>query len=70
MKIVISKLPCAVHYGDWHDRPLKWLVTVSWDIGPPETQKFSTKRDALLYARIRRSCATEWQAIREFSNTV
>jgi hypothetical protein len=36
--------------GDWHDKPLRWVVS-----GPmAERSKFSTKKDALSYAASRR----------------
>lgn len=50
MKLIISKLPRPEHCGDWHDKPLRWQVA-----GPDrELQKFSTKKDAMLYRRIRK----------------
>ena len=39
--------------GDWHDKPLKWEVK-----GPAaEVQNFSTKANAIMYAKIRRHSA-------------
>ena len=69
MKIVITKLDRPEHYGDWHDKPLKWLVKVSFDIGDTETQKFTTKKEAKLYASIRRKSSTAWLASREYAGT-
>jgi hypothetical protein len=57
MKITIAKLATEIHDGDWHDAPLRWQVA-----GPgTEIQNFSTKKDAMLYARIRRK-SDSWQA--------
>lgn len=45
-------------WGDWHDKPLRYAVK-----GPgAEVQKFSTKKDALKYASIRRKAATQAEA--------
>ena len=50
----IEKLETPEHDGDWHDKPLRWIV-----LGPrEEAQKFTTKKDAALWARIRRSSAS------------
>lgn len=50
MNITISRLDRPERYGDWHDKPLKWQV-----LGPAtEVQKFSTRKEAELYARLRR----------------
>lgn len=48
MKPTIAKLGSAEHCGDWHDKPLRYIVT-----GLPEVQKFSTKKDAEKWARLR-----------------
>ena len=49
--ITITKLNHPEHWGDWHDKPVKWIVS-----GPlEETQKFATKQQAALYARNRRA---------------
>ena len=56
--IKIDKLSSPEHYGDWHDKPLRWAVN-----GPDkECQKFSTKRDAEKYASIRRRSANQTAA--------
>ncbi len=43
----ILKLENPEHYGDWHDKPVRWNVV--WN---NKNQKFTTKKDALTYARI------------------
>jgi hypothetical protein len=48
-KISIEKLPRPEHYGDWHDKPLKWQVVVADK--PEFRQKFSTVRDCRIYSR-------------------
>jgi len=59
--IVISKLPYPEASGDWHDKPLRWIVS-----GPDaEVQKFSTRADARLYARIRAGVARN-EAVHQF----
>jgi hypothetical protein len=59
---VILKLEHPVQSGDWHDKPLKWKV-----VGPgTEVQMFATKREATEYRRLRRSVATQQQAISAF----
>lgn len=64
-KILISKLPQPEQHGDWHDKPLKWLVS-----GPAnETQKFATKEEAKTYKRLRRSSADQSTAIRNYAGT-
>lgn len=61
--IRIEKLERPEHQGDWHDKPLKWQA-----VGPgSEVQKFATKADATLYARIRRKFATQQEAISLFA---
>lgn len=63
--ITITKLPSPEHSGDWHDKPLNWLAS-----GPDkEAQKFSTKKDALHYARIRHACGTQAEAISAFAKS-
>lgn len=53
-KVTVTRMETPEHHGDWHDAPVKWQVK-----GPgKELQKFSTKKDATLYARIRRKCLT------------
>ncbi|AKF13639.1 hypothetical protein PHIN3_376 [Sinorhizobium phage phiN3] len=57
-KIVVSKLAREIHDGDWHDAPLRWQVA-----GPgAEIQNFSTKKDALLYAKLRRKAKSFQEA--------
>lgn len=52
MKLTITRLERPEHCGDWHDKPLRWVVTGA------EIQKFSTKKDAMLWARSRRKAAS------------
>jgi hypothetical protein len=60
--IRIEKLETPEHDGDWHDKPLRWIVN-----GPrKEGQKFSTKKDATLYAAIRRDSGDQQEAINRF----
>jgi hypothetical protein len=50
------------HYGDWHDKPVRYSVT-----GPmSEVQKFSTKKDAMRYAARRRRAASQQGAINQY----
>jgi hypothetical protein len=50
-KITVTKMEKPEQSGDWHDQPVRWQVN-----GPKtEVQKFSTKADATLYARLRRN---------------
>lgn len=49
MTSTITKLPHPEHCGDWHDKPLRWAVRTGLEL-----QKFSTKKDALVYKRLRR----------------
>lgn len=49
-KFVIEKLQHPEHSGDWHDKPLKWVALCAADSA--FTQKFSTRKDAELWARI------------------
>ena len=59
MIIRIEKLETPIHEGDWHDPPSRWQV-----IGPnKEIQRFSTKAQAQDYARLRRHCRTQLEAI-------
>jgi hypothetical protein len=61
----IEKLETPEHDGDWHDKPLRWIV-----LGPgDEAQKFSSKIDAALWARIRRSSASFSEAISRYVAT-
>jgi len=53
-KPTIKKLAREEHAGDWHDKPLRWLVTgMKWG-----NQKFSTKKEATIYASCYRRTAT------------
>ncbi len=45
--ITVAKLPHAEHQGDWHDKPLKWVVSDG-----ELRQKFATKADAGRFARL------------------
>ena len=63
--VTVSKLATPYHDGDWHDTPLRWTV-----IGPgKEVQNFSTKKDALKFASIRRKSPDYATASREFAKT-
>ena len=60
--IQITKLASPEYAGDWHDKPLRWLVT-----GPgAERQKFSTRAAARRYAKIRRNATSFAMASREY----
>jgi hypothetical protein len=64
-KILVSRLERTEHSGDWHDSPLKWQV-----VGPgTEVQKFFTKKNALLYAKIRRNSKDFNEACRKYSES-
>ena len=65
MKATIERLPRPEHQGDWHDRPLRWVVRFG-----TEAQKFATKRDAGLYADIRTVSPDEATAIRLYVTSV
>lgn len=59
--IIVKIAPQAC--GDWHDKPLRWAVQ-----GPGnELQKFSLKKDAQIYLRIRRKSSDEHSAINTFA---
>lgn len=61
----IEKLETPEHEGDWHDKPLRWIV-----LGPGnEAQKFITKKDAALWARIRRSSVSDLEAFKRYVAT-
>lgn len=62
MQITVSQLPALIHEGDWHDRPLKWVATGPGD----EHQNFSTKKDAMRFATLRRRSASFSEASRKF----
>lgn len=55
--ITIERLPRPEHQGDWHDKPLRWIATVKGSV-----QKFSTKREAITWARCRNLCANDNEA--------
>jgi len=62
MNITIEKLERPEHWGDWHDKPLRWAVR-----GPgPECQKFSTRKEAGKYAAHRRRSTDAFSAIRNY----
>jgi len=62
MKIQISKMERSEHQGDWHDKPLRWQA-----VGPDsELQKFSTKKEASLWAKIRRRATSQFEAFRTY----
>lgn len=61
-EISISKLDHPQHYGDWHDKPLRYQVS-----GPrSECQLFATKKNALAYASIRRKSPDQLLAINAY----
>lgn len=65
-KVTVTKMPRAELQGDWHDRPLKWQAA-----GPgTEIQKFPTKREANLYAKIRRKAGSFREASNTYSATI
>lgn len=48
--------------GGWHDKPLQWAVH-----GPgSEVQKFSLKKAAKIYLRIRKQACNQYNAINTF----
>lgn len=60
--ITITKLSTPIREGDWHDKPLRWLVS-----GPAqEMQNFSTKRNATRYRTLRRKAGTITEAINAY----
>lgn len=62
-EITVTKLACEEHWGDWHDKPLRWSVN-----GPrSECQKFSTKREAMQYATLRSRSSSQFEAIKAYS---
>lgn len=61
-QITVSQMPFPKHEGDWHDRPLRWTVN-----GPAnEVQNFSTKKDAMKFASLRRRSTDYSTASRQF----
>ena len=63
-KIRVIKLDKPVHgWADHHDRPLKWAC-----VGPgEEIQKFTCKKDAVTYRKIRSRAIDQRAAIINFS---
>lgn len=60
--VTVSALAVPYRDGDWHDKPLRHTVQ-----GPGvDVQNFSTKKDALKYASIRRRAASQAEACRLF----
>lgn len=59
-KFTIERLPSLEHYGDWHDKPAKWIARCPTD--QAFTQKFSTKRDAGLWRKVANRAETFNQA--------
>lgn len=60
--ITVTKLERPEPAGDWHDKPMWWVVN-----GPgTECQKFQTKKNALLYARLRRNSTSAFEAGRRY----
>jgi hypothetical protein len=64
--ITIEKLERPEHGGDWHDKPIRWIVKGPSD----EAQKFSTKKDATLYAKIRRASNSFREASHKYIDAV
>jgi hypothetical protein len=61
-EILIKRLPTIEHHGDWHDRPIRWSV-----VGPGnELQKFSTRKEAEEYRRVRLRSATFAEAVKNY----
>ena len=50
-RVVVRALAHALFAGDWHDKPLKWEAAGP---GERERQCFATKKDATVYAKLRR----------------
>ena len=55
-QFTVERLPRPEHYGDWHDKPCRWVAKCESD--PCFTQKFSTKKNAITWARIAKTAAT------------
>lgn len=70
MTITISKLPSPEPAGDWHDKPLKWLVTTVTPGFGEEHQKFATRQNATEYYRVRRTVRTQQEAIQAYCSKV
>ena len=69
MNIQIEKLPRPENWGDWHDKPVKWQV-VSVPANPLEVQKFTTRKEAELYRRIRLTTPSIRDAHNAYVNTI
>lgn len=64
--IQVRRLDRPQYEGDWHDAPLKWTV-----IGPSsEVQNFETRKNAELYARLRRRTASMNEAARAYASHI
>ena len=50
-KLTVRKLERPEHSGDWHDKPLRWIAEC---VDKVFTQKFSTRKDAELWASVAR----------------
>lgn len=48
LRFQVSRLSSPEHYGDWHDKPVKWVAACG---DARFTQKFATRRDADFWAR-------------------
>lgn len=67
IKTAIARLPRPERCGDWHDKPLRWSVTSTVPgQEKAEFQKFATRKDAELYARIRRRSASFNEALKAY----
>jgi hypothetical protein len=62
LTFTIRRLAKIEHWGDWHDKPLKWVADCAEDA--MWTQKFSTKQDALAWRccarRVTRRTGAQW----------
>lgn len=56
--ITVEKMERSVHSGDWHDKPLRWIVR-----GPGGHQMFATKKDAMKFRSVYRMSDSLVQAI-------
>ena len=57
----VDPLSRSVHSGDWHDKPLRWQVSFGG-----KRQLFTTKRDAVKFARHWRKVGNLNEAIRNW----
>lgn len=63
--VTVEPLTPWEHCGDWHDKPLRWIVKCG-----SKCQKFSTKRDAEKYASLwRRNNGDEFKTFKAWRNT-